>query len=91
MAAARTSSRGGAFLRTRASWALGASVGLLAVSLPSYEGPLLSPTGGVDCSFLLSGLVGGAVYLLLTANAPLTAGAAADGASEAAPKVPSRF
>ncbi|MGW5468354.1 cytosine permease [Streptomyces chartreusis] len=48
------------------SWALGAAVGLLAVSLPSYEGPLLSLTGGVDCSFLLSGLVGGVAYLLLT-------------------------
>ncbi len=47
------------------SWAVGAGVGLLAVSLPSYEGPLLSLTGGVDCSFLLSGAVGGAAYLVL--------------------------
>jgi hypothetical protein len=38
------------------------------VSLPSYEGPLLSLTGGVDCSFVLSGLVGGIVYLALTAK-----------------------
>ncbi len=43
----------------------GRGVGLLAVSLPSYEGPLLSLTGGVDCSFLLSGAVGGAAYLVL--------------------------
>ncbi|MFF5479429.1 cytosine permease [Streptomyces sp. NPDC012935] len=48
------------------AWALGATVGLLAVSLPSYEGPLLTLTGGVDCSFLLSGLVGGVAYVLLT-------------------------
>ncbi|MFV0133475.1 cytosine permease [Streptomyces sp. HMX87] len=48
------------------SWAAGAVVGVLAVSLPSYEGPLLALTGGVDCSFLLSGLVGGVVYLLWT-------------------------
>ncbi|MGA5041279.1 cytosine permease [Streptomyces capoamus] len=48
------------------SWALGAAVGLLAVSLPSYAGPLLPLTGGVDCSFLLSGLVGAVAYLLLT-------------------------
>lgn len=48
------------------AWALGACVGLLAVSLPSYQGPLLSLTGDVDCSFLLSGLVGGLVYLALT-------------------------
>ncbi|MFG2503353.1 cytosine permease [Streptomyces sp. NPDC048441] len=47
------------------SWALGAAVGLAAVSLPSYEGPLLSLTGGVDCSFLLSGLVGGVAYTVL--------------------------
>lgn len=65
-------SRGGIYwysagwnIRATLSWALGASVDLLAVSLPSYEGPLLSLTGGVDCSFLLSGLVGGTVYLLL--------------------------
>ena len=31
----------------------------------SYEGPLLGLTGGVDCSFVLSGLVGGASWLLL--------------------------
>jgi len=37
----------------------------MAVSLPSYEGPLLSLTGGVDCSFVLSGAVGGVVYLVL--------------------------
>ncbi|MFC9508662.1 cytosine permease [Streptomyces sp. NPDC057002] len=46
------------------SWAAGATVGVLAVSLPSYEGPLLSLTGGVDCSFVLSGLVGGVAYAL---------------------------
>ncbi|EFL35061.1 transmembrane transporter [Streptomyces viridochromogenes DSM 40736] len=48
------------------SWAAGATVGVLAVSLPSYEGPLLALTGGVDCSFVLSGLVGGAAYALTT-------------------------
>ncbi|MEU6587964.1 cytosine permease [Streptomyces sp. NPDC046881] len=58
--------RAGWNVRATVSWALGAGVGLLAVSLPSYQGPLLSLTGGVDCSFLLSGLTGGVVYLLLT-------------------------
>lgn len=57
--------RGGWNIRATASWALGAAVGLAAVSLPSYEGPLLSLTGGVDCSFLLSGLVGGVTYAIL--------------------------
>ena len=40
------------------------------MSLPSYEGPLLSLTGGVDCSFILSGLTGGLAYLALTAKEP---------------------
>ncbi|MGW1160604.1 cytosine permease [Streptomyces sp. NPDC002519] len=55
--------RSGWNVRATASWAAGAAVGLLAVSLPSYEGPLLSLTQGVDCSFLLSGAVGGLTYL----------------------------
>ncbi|MFF1677173.1 cytosine permease [Streptomyces sp. NPDC058256] len=58
--------RGGWNVPAVVAWALGAFVGLLAVSLPSYEGPLLSLTGGVDCSFLLSGVVGGLVYLALS-------------------------
>lgn len=57
--------RGGWNIPATASWVLGAAVGLAAVSLPSYEGPLLSLTGGVDCSFLLSGLVGGVTYAIL--------------------------
>ncbi|CAM5311616.1 Cytosine permease OS=Streptomyces alboniger OX=132473 GN=CP975_25420 PE=3 SV=1 [Streptomyces alboniger] len=65
--------RGGAYwyragwnVRATAAWALGATTGVLAVSLPSYEGPLLPLTGGIDCSFLLSGLVGGVTYTALT-------------------------
>ncbi|MGW6057961.1 cytosine permease [Streptomyces sp. NPDC055189] len=57
--------RGGWNIPATVSWALGAAVGLAAVSLPSYEGPLLSLTGGVDCSFLLSGVVGGLAYVIL--------------------------
>ncbi|MEU3609100.1 cytosine permease [Streptomyces sp. NPDC035033] len=52
--------------RATASWALGAAVGLAAVSTPLYEGPLLALTGGIDCSFVLSGLVGGVLYAVLT-------------------------
>ncbi|QES44034.1 cytosine permease [Streptomyces venezuelae] len=61
--------RGGWNARATTAWALGAGVGVLAVSLPSYEGPLLALTGGVDCSFLLSGVVGAAAYLSLTPRA----------------------
>ncbi|MCF1597527.1 cytosine permease [Streptomyces muensis] len=75
--------RGGWNIPATAAWALGATVGLLAVSLPSYEGPLLGLTGGVDCSFLLSGLVGGVAYLLLTVgdSAPVRERVVADSES----------
>ncbi|MFF0205229.1 cytosine permease [Streptomyces sp. NPDC005017] len=75
--------RGGWHPAAALSWALGALVGVLAVALPSYEGPLLSLTGGVDCSFLLSGLVGGSAYLLST-PARESGGAAVGAKSEAA-------
>ncbi|MCG8964592.1 cytosine permease [Streptomyces sp. CL12-4] len=61
--------RAGWNLPATVAWAAGALVGVLAVSLPTYEGPLLAFTGGVDCSFLLSGLVGGVVYVLSTRGA----------------------
>ena len=69
------------------SWALGAVVGLAAVSLPSYEGPLLSLTGGVDCSFLLSGVVGAVAYVILERRgAPAPAAAVSeDGTAVSAP------
>lgn len=51
--------------RATVSWAIGATLGLCAVSTPLYEGPLLALTGGVDCSFVLSGVVGGAAYAAL--------------------------
>ncbi|WP_171116549.1 MULTISPECIES: cytosine permease [unclassified Streptomyces] len=61
--------RGGWNVAATVSWALGAFVGVLAVSLPSYEGPLLALTGGVDVSFLLSGAVGALTYLLIPVRA----------------------
>ncbi|GGY56426.1 cytosine permease [Streptomyces tanashiensis] len=54
--------------RATVSWAIGAAVGLAAVSTPLYEGPLLALTGGIDCSFVFSGIVGGALYAVLTPN-----------------------
>ncbi|MER6096824.1 cytosine permease [Streptomyces sp. NPDC001728] len=54
--------------RATASWAIGAAAGLAGVSTPLYEGPLLALTGGIDCSFVLSGIVGGALYAALTPN-----------------------
>ncbi|WP_327359118.1 cytosine permease [Streptomyces sp. NBC_01304] len=56
--------------RATAAWAVGAAVGLAAVSTPLYEGPLLALTGGVDCSFVLSGVVGGLVHAALILRTP---------------------
>ncbi|MFJ3580791.1 cytosine permease [Streptomyces sp. NPDC090127] len=65
--------RGGAYWftagwhpRATVCWVLGAATGLAAVSTPLYEGPLLALTGGIDCSFVLSGVVGGLLYAVLT-------------------------
>lgn len=58
--------RAGWHPRATVSWAVGAAAGLCAVSTPLYEGPLLALTGGVDCSFVLSGAVGGLTYTALT-------------------------
>ncbi|MFM9366585.1 cytosine permease [Streptomyces sp. Da 82-17] len=70
--------------RATAAWAAGAAVGLASVSTPLYEGPLLPLTGGVDCSFVLSGLVGGVVYLALKAPvpAPETSGAGTESGTD---------
>ncbi|GGW46289.1 hypothetical protein GCM10010381_34260 [Streptomyces xantholiticus] len=54
------------------SWALGAAVGLASVATPLHEGPLLALAGGVDCSFVLSGLVGGVAYAALRERAART-------------------
>ncbi|MFI5806747.1 cytosine permease [Streptomyces sp. NPDC051561] len=56
---------GGWNLSAVVSWAVGTAVGLAAVTTPVYEGPLLTLTGGVDCSFVLSGLAGGLTYAIL--------------------------
>jgi purine-cytosine permease-like protein len=61
--------RSGWNVRATVAWALGAAVGLAAVSTPLYEGPLLGLTGGIDCSFVLSGVVGGIAYAALRAGA----------------------
>ncbi|WP_424217149.1 cytosine permease (plasmid) [Streptomyces sp. BI20] len=60
--------RGGWNPRATVAWAVGAAVGLTAVSTPVYEGPLTALTGGVDCGFVLSGLVGGVLYASFTAR-----------------------
>ncbi|MFD9124122.1 cytosine permease [Kitasatospora sp. NPDC059571] len=49
-----------------AAWAAGSAVGLAAVDTPVYRGPLLGLTGGIDVSFLLSGLVAAVLYTVLS-------------------------
>ncbi|WP_018090373.1 purine-cytosine permease family protein [Streptomyces sp. FxanaC1] len=58
---------GGWNLAATTAWTAGALIGLLAVDTTFYQGPLLSLTGGVDFSFLLSGAVTTVAYLALTA------------------------
>ncbi|MFD9535608.1 cytosine permease [Streptomyces sp. NPDC060010] len=74
--------RGGWNPAATASWAIGAGVGLLSVTTPFYEGPLLTLTGGVDCSFVLSGLVGGLAYAALTRRKAAVAAPAAPEAAD---------
>ncbi|GGW98617.1 cytosine permease [Streptomyces chryseus] len=74
--------RSGWNIQATVSWALGAAVGLAAVSTTVYEGPLLALTGGVDCSFILSGLAGGVAYAALTAKAGTAAHPAAEPLAE---------
>ncbi|MDH6579440.1 purine-cytosine permease-like protein [Kitasatospora sp. MAP5-34] len=56
------------------AWALGSVVGLCAVDTPVYQGPLLKLTGGIDVSFLLSGLVAAGCYLVLSRSSRGRAG-----------------
>lgn len=62
--------RGGWNVQATLAWAAGSGIGLLAVDTPAYSGPLLSVTGGIDLSFLISGAVTAAVYLVLNAGRP---------------------
>ncbi|MFG2627136.1 cytosine permease [Streptomyces sp. NPDC048473] len=72
--------RAGWNISATVSWAVGAAVGLAAVSTTVYEGPLLALTGGVDCSFILSGLAGGVTYTALTWRGDKSTAGSAPGA-----------
>ncbi|WP_243083363.1 cytosine permease [Streptomyces sp. 891-h] len=73
-------------LRATLAWAIGSSVGLLAVDTPLYTGPLVPRLGGFDLSFLLSSAVTAAAFLVVTAGEKPTllpvAPAAATGPAE---------
>jgi hypothetical protein len=56
------------------AWAAGSLVGLCAVDTPVYRGPLLSWTGGIDVSFVLSGAVAWALYALLSRHSETRGG-----------------
>lgn len=62
--------RGGWNVQAAVAWAAGSGIGLLSVDTPAYSGPLLPVTGGIDLSFLISGAVTAAVYLVLDAGRP---------------------
>lgn len=56
---------GGWNIKAASAWLLGAIIGLCGVSTPIFEGPLLGLTGGIDVSFVLSGLSSGVLYYAL--------------------------
>ncbi|WP_405768526.1 cytosine permease [Actinacidiphila glaucinigra] len=62
--------RGGWNVQAAVAWAAGSGIGLPCVDTPAYSGPLLPVTGGIDLSFLISGGVTAAVYLVLHAGRP---------------------
>ncbi|WP_441248722.1 purine-cytosine permease family protein [Kitasatospora sp. McL0602] len=66
--------RAGWSIPATTAWAVGSLVGLGAVDTPVYRGPLLSLTGGIDVSFLLSGLVAAALYVALSRSSRGRAG-----------------
>ncbi|GAA0702390.1 cytosine permease [Kitasatospora atroaurantiaca] len=56
------------------AWIGGSLVGLCSVDTPVYRGPMLPLTGGIDVSFLLSGLVAAVLYVLLSRSSRGRAG-----------------
>jgi purine-cytosine permease-like protein len=65
------------------AWAAGSAIGLCAVDTPVYQGPLLSFTGGIDVSFLLSGAVAAVLYVVLSRRSRGRAGVLPVAAGEA--------
>jgi purine-cytosine permease-like protein len=52
------------------AWLVGSTVGVLSNATDSYTGPIANVLGGVDASFLTSGLAAAATYLMLIAVRP---------------------
>jgi purine-cytosine permease-like protein len=52
------------------AWLVSTAFGLLCVNTTLFVGPLANIAGGVDISFIASGLLGGALYLALRAVIP---------------------
>jgi purine-cytosine permease-like protein len=52
------------------AWLVGSTVGVLSNATDSYTGPIATALGGVDASFLTSGLAAAAAYLILVAVRP---------------------
>ncbi|MEU9116512.1 cytosine permease [Streptomyces sp. NPDC048483] len=80
-------------VRATLAWVLGAIVGVLGVdAYPTYTGPLVEFTGGIDFSFLMAAAVTATAYLALSAGQPrpvpaVRAAAATPAATPAAPPV----
>jgi purine-cytosine permease-like protein len=80
--------QGGVSVRAGIAWACGAGLGLLFSTTSLFTGPLENTVSGVDISWLVAGLAGGAVYLALRYWQPGAAGAAAMREQSLADSVP---
>lgn len=52
------------------AWLVGSTVGILSNATDSYTGPIATVLGGIDASFLTSGIAAAATYLVLLAVKP---------------------
>ena len=52
------------------AWLAGSTVGVLSNATEAFTGPIAAALGGVDASFITSGLAAGVVYLILVSTRP---------------------
>ena len=84
---------GGWNVPTVLAWAVGSAVGVASNATESFTGPVAALLGGVDASFVTSGLAAGACWLALVrlrpaAHVPAADAAPGDVAPDLAPAVP---
>jgi purine-cytosine permease-like protein len=80
--------RNGVNPRAIIAWLFGAALGLMFSTNSLFTGPLENSVNGVDISWLVAGVAGGAVYLVLRYSLPATEGVAGVRDKDLADSVP---